>query len=68
MSEFIANKLKDLSTRQIEELIAEAVSEAIGERIEVDISLIEYVPGITATVKIQVQVSEALGFRVTEKS
>lgn len=67
MSEFIANKLKDLSIRQIEGLIAEAISKAIGERVEADISLIEHLPGITATVKLQMQVSEVLGFNVTEK-
>ena len=52
MPDFMSNTLKDKTITELEEIISTAVSEAIGEKLEATISVIDYGNGALPEAKI----------------
>lgn len=62
MSDFIENKLKTMSVKELENIIAKALMDATGEEIDVTISSISYGHNLLTGAKFEVSASRPIKF------
>lgn len=65
MSDFIENKLKAISAKELESIIARAISEATGDEFEATVSAIDYESETWPKASFKVRVSKPLRFGET---